>query len=126
MLLRCLHSEVTTAHGDVMTSWESLYLDGTWATDDDDDDGRAPEASHPHADGRIEDKNTSEASGRLGCPALTLLDDVLFSVCRITGRYLGGTGAYLKRPYLSPPARRYFPTVVRRCGPPRSYSLTSG
>lgn len=63
MLLRRLHSKVTTAHGDVMTSWESLYLDGTWATDDDDDDdGRAPEASHPRADGRIEDENTSEAS----------------------------------------------------------------
>lgn len=95
MLLRRLHSEVIMAHGDVMTSRESLYLDGTWATDDDDDDdGRAPEASHPHVDGRIEDKNTSEASGRFGYPA------------------------YLKRPYLSPPALRYFATVVRCCGPP--------
>lgn len=93
MLLRRLHSEVTTAHGDLMTSWESLYLDGTWATDDD-DDGRAPEASHPHVDGRIEDKNTSEASGRLGCPALTLLADVLFSVCGITGRYLADSEAH--------------------------------
>lgn len=39
-----------TAQGDVMTSRESLYLDGTWATDD--DGGWAPEASHPHEGGQ--------------------------------------------------------------------------
>lgn len=37
MLVLRLYSEVTMAQGDAMTSRESLYLDGTWATDDDDD-----------------------------------------------------------------------------------------
>lgn len=32
-----LFSEVTIARGDVMTSWERLYLEAIWATDDDDD-----------------------------------------------------------------------------------------
>lgn len=51
MLRLHLFSEVTTARGDVMTSWESLYLEAIWATDDD-DDAWAPEASRPHEGGQ--------------------------------------------------------------------------
>lgn len=38
--------------GDAMTSWETLYPDGTWVTGDDSDDARAPEASCPAERGR--------------------------------------------------------------------------
>lgn len=52
LLVLCLFSEVTMAQGEVVTSWEILYLDRAWATeDDDDDDVWTPEASHPHEGG---------------------------------------------------------------------------
>lgn len=38
LLVLCLFSEVTMAQGEVVTSWEILYLDRAWATEDDDDD----------------------------------------------------------------------------------------
>lgn len=43
-----LFSEVTMAQGHGMTSRESLHLDETWATDDDDDDVLAAGTPHTH------------------------------------------------------------------------------
>lgn len=93
-------------------------MDRTWATSGggDDDDGRAPEASHSHAGGTtMEGRHTS--SSHLGgserfflglCPpppSLTPHPPVFpFPVRGITACYLTHSRAYLKRPYPSPPA----------------------
>lgn len=45
-------SYLRAARGDAMTSWEVLYLDGTWVTGDDGDDAQAPEAACPAERGR--------------------------------------------------------------------------
>lgn len=45
-------SYLRAARGDAMTSWEVLYLAGTWVTGDDGDDAQAPEASCPAERGR--------------------------------------------------------------------------
>lgn len=79
VLVLRLYSEVTMTQGDVMTSRESLYLDGTWATDDD-DDGLAPEASHPHERGRELKTKIYLKASEVGLSGFSRFVDVLFSV----------------------------------------------
>lgn len=107
MLRLHLFSEVTTARGDVMTSWESLYLEAIWATDDD-DDAWAPEASRPHEGGqeaKIKKKYLK---------ASEVLTPSRWPVCGRSQSFvqtaITRTQAYLERPYLSPP-QPLFPTV---------------
>lgn len=107
MLRLHLFSEVTTARGDVMTSWESLYLEAIWATDDD-DDAWAPEASRPHEGGqeaKIKKKYLK---------ASEVLTPSRRPVCGRSQSFvqtaITRTQAYLERPYLSPP-QPLFPTV---------------